>query len=897
MEKKDETPVILITYNRPLHTRLVLNSLKSHNRKNIYIFSDGPKNNIDSAKVEETRALFKNIDWCKPKIIEREKNLGLAMSIVGAVNHVLKRHDRLILLEDDCVPQKYFFDFVETCLDKYENNEEIFGISGYTVPVPENIRKKYPNDLYIFPRIGSWGWATWKRAWQHFEPDPAKAYEKAVEKNIDLSQGGNDIPLMLNNLLNGRIKDVWTLGWVVSVYLNNGYYIYPTLSHLDNIGMDGSGVHCGATRKFITPPAEKRPSRYPDEISVNMDIYKNFRKYYDISPPVIQKHKLNPKTNKSLKVVNLCTLDSGGAGKAAYRLNKGLEKSGLQSNMLVLNKLTGDPSVKVLPQQDLYNLEKCLEVQTYSSQIWVQQLNKWQNLLSNYPDRPAGLEMFSDAEATIRLDLIKEIKEADIINLHWVAGQMDYAKAPMTFGEKPIVWTLHDMNPFTGGCHYAGDCLKYKTSCGACPQLGSNNENDLARHVWKQKYNAYQHLNLNIVTPSRWLAQCAAESALLSRFQVTVIPNGFPTDIFNPYPKKEVRRALNVPESSKIILFGSVSVANERKGFKYLLNALNKFSINDKRENIVLAFFGYLPKEVKINSKYPVLNLGPIADEKKLAMAYSAADLLVIPSIEDNLPNIVVEAMACGVPVVGFDIGGIPDMIDHKKTGYIVKPRDIDGLIEGINWVMTSIEGSSGLNKNCRAKAENEYSLQVQARAYVDLYGQILKNKENEIGKTPIGSYERRNDEIIYEYILGQIRGMSRAQAISELNRFLKEYPEYARAHNDIAVLYDNEGNKEKAQRHYEKAATLAPDSSIFQKNMANFYYRELGRIKEALQLYDKVLDENPDDLETLLGMGRIAYELEKPGLAVAFYNRVLAIDPDNANAIEEFRHVRNMCA
>ena len=293
----NNTPVILVAYKRAWHTAQVLNSLKEHNIQNLYIFSDGPKNNDDLSGVYETRLLFQRIDWTEPTIIERDKNIGLANSIVSAVNYVLEKYDRVILLEDDCVPQKHFFDFIGTCLDKYENNEKVFGISGYTVNIPEPILENYPYDLYFFPRIGSWGWATWKRAWKHLEYNLARAYEKAVENQIDLSQGGSDIPLMLKNMMNGRLRDVWTLNWVLSVYLRNGYYIYPTLSHILNIGMDGSGVHGGQRQRVKTNIAEKKPFRIPDDVIVHEEFYRSFRQYYDIKPSSVAGPSLSPADN------------------------------------------------------------------------------------------------------------------------------------------------------------------------------------------------------------------------------------------------------------------------------------------------------------------------------------------------------------------------------------------------------------------------------------------------------------------------------------------------------------------------------------------------------------------------------------------------------------------------
>ncbi|QTA87917.1 glycosyltransferase family 4 protein [Desulfonema magnum] len=434
------------------------------------------------------------------------------------------------------------------------------------------------------------------------------------------------------------------------------------------------------------------------------------------------------RSEKKYKVVHLCMQDFGGAGKAAYRLHKGLQSIGLDSAMLVLNKKSGDPTVKVLPVSYAGDKVNCLDAPAYNSPIWNQQCGKWQTLLSNYPGRPAGLEMFTDAESSVRLDHIREIQEADIINLHWVAGAMDYSNAGLALMGKPIVWTLHDMNPFTGGCHYTGNCLKYKTSCGACPQLGSDITDDLSYHTWNHKLNAYSDLNIHIVALSRWLAGCAKESALFSRFPIDLIPNGFPLDIFKPYPKTQIRKASNVSETAKLILFGADSVVNQRKGLAYLLEALNRFPLKSGHEYILVTF-GNFPQGANITSKYQVLNTGQIADENQLALVYSAADLFVLPSLEDNLPNTVVEAMACGLPIVGFDIGGMPDMVEHGKTGYLAKPRDIAGLAEGINWVISSYDNGVNFSERCREKAEKEYAPDVQAKAYNELYNRILADE------------------------------------------------------------------------------------------------------------------------------------------------------------------------
>ena len=277
----DDIPVALVAYKRPEHTARVLAALKDSGARNIHIFCDGARNGADAEAVERTRKLCRAVDWTRPQIHEASENRGLARSIMGAVDGLLESHETVILLEDDCVPQKRFFEFMRKTLTHYRDREEVFGISGYTVNVPEPLLARYPYDLYFLPRIGSWGWATWKRAWSKLERDLRKATREALDRGIDLAQGGSDIPLTLNGILQGTTKDVWTLNWVLTVYLNRGHFIYPTVSHIDNIGMDGTGVHCGVTGRYATRLSDAEPTRFPDAIAVDPGLLANFRTYYD----------------------------------------------------------------------------------------------------------------------------------------------------------------------------------------------------------------------------------------------------------------------------------------------------------------------------------------------------------------------------------------------------------------------------------------------------------------------------------------------------------------------------------------------------------------------------------------------------------------------------------------
>jgi predicted O-methyltransferase YrrM len=278
-----DIPVALVAYRRPDHTRQVIESLERHGVRNLYVFCDAAKGNGDEADVRATRKLVEGISWIKPEIHFVEHNRGLAKSVMAATDHVLSRHETVVLLEDDCVPQRHFFGFMADCLDKYRDEESVYGVSGYTVPLQPELLKRYPQDLYFCPRISSWGWATWKRAWKQLDRDLLSVCRKVLDARIDLDQGGNDIKFSIEGMLQGHVKDVWTLPWVLSVYLNRGCFVYPTVSHIDNIGMDGTGVHCGKTDRYATALAETPALRFPDRVFYDPEVMARFRSFYDLA--------------------------------------------------------------------------------------------------------------------------------------------------------------------------------------------------------------------------------------------------------------------------------------------------------------------------------------------------------------------------------------------------------------------------------------------------------------------------------------------------------------------------------------------------------------------------------------------------------------------------------------
>jgi glycosyltransferase involved in cell wall biosynthesis len=314
----------------------------------------------------------------------------------------------------------------------------------------------------------------------------------------------------------------------------------------------------------------------------------------------------------------------------------------------------------------------------------------------------------------------------NIINLHWVSSGYLQIETIAKFN-KPIVWTLHDMWAFTGGCHYNQDCDRYTVSCGSCPQLGSSKDWDLSRWVWQRKAKAWKNLNLTIVALSSWLHKCASSSSLFKDLPIELIPNSLDTEIYRPINKQVARELLRLPQDKQLVLFGAIkSTSDKRKGFHLLQPALQELSQSAWQGRLELVIFGASQPENQPDLGFKCHYLGTLNDDLSLALAYSAADVFVLPSIQDNLPNTIMEAISCGTPSVAFNIGGMPDMIEHEKNGYLAQPYKIEDLAQGIAWVLENEERHQKLSYRAREKVEQEFTLEIQANRYLSLFNKIL---------------------------------------------------------------------------------------------------------------------------------------------------------------------------
>jgi glycosyltransferase involved in cell wall biosynthesis len=418
-----------------------------------------------------------------------------------------------------------------------------------------------------------------------------------------------------------------------------------------------------------------------------------------------------------MRIVHLSTSDSGGgAFRAAQRLHTGLKRIGQDSKMLVLRRGSGDDAVLALrPRTDFFGQ---LARKRRGRKIW-------RDYEQYRPTLPPGIEPFSDDRSEHVTEIIRQLPECDLINLHWVGGFVDHETFFAGYPKHvPLVWRLADMGALTGGCHYDQGCGKFADRCGACPQLGSRDESDLSWQVWTRKKKSLAKIGpggLHIVGTSNWITGEAKRSSLLGKFPATVIPNGLDTDEFAPRDKGYSRDLWNIPRDAEVVLFAAESVGNVRKGFAQLAEALAGIA---GMKNLLLVSVG--GGKCEMPAGLPHLALGKVSNDRMLSTIYSAADVFVIPSLQESFGQTVIESLACATPVVGFASGGIPDMVRPGETGWLAPTGDVKALRDAIATALLDRDRRLAMSPVCREVAIREYSLDVQAKAYVRLYETLV---------------------------------------------------------------------------------------------------------------------------------------------------------------------------
>jgi glycosyltransferase involved in cell wall biosynthesis len=338
---------------------------------------------------------------------------------------------------------------------------------------------------------------------------------------------------------------------------------------------------------------------------------------------------------------------------------------------------------------------------------------------------PSGCELFSDDRTPHGGDLLAQLPIADVINVHVMRLLVDYqAFFDCVPQRTPVVRTLHDMNFFTGGCHTDEGCARYTECCGACPQLGSRDAKDLSYRIWRRKHEVLNRIapgRLHITSPSRWLANEAERSSLLRNFPVTVIPFGLDIDEFVPRDQALARGLLGIPQDARVVLFVAEPTTRRIKGFSLLADALNELG---DFTNLRLISVGSGQPRAKLS--VPHMHFDYIRNSRLRSIAYNAADIFVIPSRQENFPLTALESLACGTPIVGFAVGGLPEIIRPDRAGILVPPGDVAALREAIRNLLGDTETRARMAADCRRIAVEEYALERQAQRYLELYQAAL---------------------------------------------------------------------------------------------------------------------------------------------------------------------------
>lgn len=421
----------------------------------------------------------------------------------------------------------------------------------------------------------------------------------------------------------------------------------------------------------------------------------------------------------SMRVLIVNTSEkTGGAAVAANRLMEALNNNGVKAKMLVREKETDNISVVGLKH-------------SFCRQWYF----LWERLSVLFHLNFSTTNLFQVDIANCGNDITKlqEFKEADVIHLHWINQGMLSLKGicKILNSGKPVVWTMHDIWPATAICHLTLGCNHFKSHCRNCRLLpGKGGVNDLAAKVWRKKKMMLTAGDISFVACSKWLESEAKKSALLAGQEITSIPNPIDMRVFSLHDRVEACKRSGLPADKRIILFVSQRITNPNKGMAYLAEACEKMAEQhpEMLNDTIVAVLGGHAEDMRDKLPFEVRSLGYVSDTKKIVDIYNSATVFVLPSLSENLPNTIMEAMACGVPCVGFKVGGIPEEIDHKKNGYVAEYRDAEDLARGMHWILCEADYEL-LSKAALHKVRTCYSQQSVAVKYIDVYNHAMAKK------------------------------------------------------------------------------------------------------------------------------------------------------------------------
>jgi len=431
-----------------------------------------------------------------------------------------------------------------------------------------------------------------------------------------------------------------------------------------------------------------------------------------------------------MHVQHYTTFPYGGAGSAARRLHESLVAAGIDSH-LVYAPLADPEKCQGLVRSTPARFAESQPAKGLRARWSERQLKRRRRRIHRLFDthlanrNPDGvLEGFSMAQLVEETRWVPPPRCVDIIHLHWVAYLLDQASFLQSVPDAlPIVWTLHDMNPLTGGCHYSGDCSRFTVGCGRCPQVVAPGPRDVSYHSLASKRRALRNKNIHVIAPSQWLSELARASDVFPPHTTYhVIRYGFDLEVFRPIDKRQARHQLGIDTQATLIAFGCEDVTNHRKGFSLLREALQRLP---SRLDVECLVFGSGADDQVAESNRRWHLQGYVNDPQRQALIYSAADIYVMPSREDNLPQTGLEALACGTPVVAFPVGGIPEYVLDGRTGLLAAAGDASALADAIARLAADEPRRAAMGRSGVAMMARHFELDRQARLHIDLYEQL----------------------------------------------------------------------------------------------------------------------------------------------------------------------------
>lgn len=504
-----------------------------------------------------------------------------------------------------------------------------------------------------------------------------------------------------------------------------------------------------------------------------------------------------------MKVVHFCSADMWEQGILAYRIHKGLLNQGVDSIFVTMLKTSGDPSVKVIIQDPVFN-DKVKLVEKVPPTIPLSFTNILQNWRSQLDIKIMPCEgdvIFSLIDSPINLDQLEIIKQADIIHLHWIPGMLDFQLAPLIFLGKPVVISMYDMFWVTGGCHYPGNCSAYLAECFDCPKVPEESQK-VVKKCYNLKQKTYDLLNIQFVAQSSYLKNKISETRLFDN--IFLITPCTPYIYYPKINKKRARELIGVDSSANVMISVVPSIASDRKGILNFLDVVDNLINQNKVSNPYLILIGSDSHEIEKQLKIPLHVIPTLPNDEILYWYYRASDLFLSTSKEEYVSVFAIDAMATGLPIVGFEDTSISDFIVHKENGYIAKKGDMFDFINGIEFVFKNY---NFIKNKQLTKLKNSFDIQTNSRMYLNLYKELL-NKKNKIN---IDKYIKWGEALFLnnkKYI-----------ALEIFKRLLEIYPNNSYILNNIGVIYWEQHRYKKAIEYFKKAHKLNPNDEEIKQN------------------------------------------------------------------------------